>query len=86
MVTCQVALLSKAVHIAAQSELAARGHSCHDDYIDLMSAVPQKPADLLQRASRQVWAKNGHQGLQDRARADLNVMPPRDLWCGRESA
>jgi hypothetical protein len=30
--------------------------SCRDYYIDLMSAVPQTAADLLQRARRQLWA------------------------------
>jgi hypothetical protein len=32
---------------------------CRDDYIDLMAGVPQIAADLLQRASRQPWAKTG---------------------------
>jgi hypothetical protein len=34
--------------------------SCRDYYIDLMSAVPRTAADLLQRTSRQLWAKSGN--------------------------
>jgi hypothetical protein len=33
---------------------------CRDDYIDLMAGVPQIAADLLQRASRQPWARTGN--------------------------
>jgi len=52
-------------HNAARSALPrerfrSRVTSRRDDYIDLMSGVPQKAADLLQRASRQVWAITGH--------------------------
>jgi hypothetical protein len=35
------------------------GMTCRDNCIDLMSAVPQTADDLLQRASRQLWAKCG---------------------------
>ena len=46
--------------LVASSNMGPSSETLHtsrrDDYIDLMSGVPQKAADLLQRASQQVWA------------------------------
>jgi hypothetical protein len=50
---------------------------CRGDYIDLMAGVPRIAADLLQRASRQPWARCGRFGGVNKTQLICGANAPR---------